>query len=133
MHSKTILIVDDSADNRVLYGSLLEFFGFQVVEACNGDEGVRQARERHPDLIVMDVAMPVMNGLEATRVIKCDPRTAGIPLVIVSAHDTAAIRAEAELAGCDSYLTKPAPPGRILEELHRLLPGGAEGALPGVA
>lgn len=129
MRSKVILIVDDSADNRVLYGSLLEFFGYEVVEACNGDEGVRRARERHPDLIVMDVAMPVMNGLEATRLLKGDPRTSGIPLVIVSAHDTPSIRHEAERAGCDSYLTKPAPPMRILEELERLLPGSYGGPL----
>lgn len=128
MGSRTILVVDDSADNRVVYGSLLEFFGFRVVEACNGDEGVRQAVQHLPDVIVMDVAMPVMNGLDATRHLKGDPRTAGIPLLILSAHDTPEMRGDAVRAGCDAYLTKPARPLRILEELERLLGAPLGGA-----
>ncbi len=132
MQSRTILVVDDCADNRVVYGSLLEFFGFRVVEACNGDEGVRQAGQHLPDLIVMDLAMPVMSGLEATRLLKRDPRTARIPLLILSAHDTAAMQRDAVSAGCDAYLIKPARPDRILRELERLL-GVALEEVPGAA
>lgn len=123
MQGRTILVVDDSSDNRVVYGSFLQFLGYRVVEAVNGDEGVRLAQRWRPDLIVMDVAMPVMNGLEATRVLKGDPRTSGIPLLILTAHDTPSVRGEAVQAGCDAYLSKPAAPGRILQELERLLTG----------
>lgn len=130
MQARTILVVDDSADNRVVYGSLLEFLGFRVLEATNGDEGVRRAVEHLPDLIVMDVAMPVMNGLDATRVLKRDPRTAAIPLLILSAHDASDVVREATRAGCDAFVTKPAPPARLLQELERLLGGGAGRAVP---
>lgn len=121
MRARTVLVVDDSHDNRAVYGGLLEFFGFRVVEAADGDEGVRRARQCLPDLIFMDVSMPVMNGLEATRALKSDPRTSRIPLLILSAHDTPQVRGEASEAGCDAYLVKPAPPGRILQEMERLL------------
>lgn len=131
MQGRTVLVVDDSSDNRVVCGALLEFMGFRVVEATNGDEGVREARQCMPDLIVMDVAMPVMDGIEATRLLKRDPRTAGIPLLILSAHDTAAVRRDAVRAGCDAFLTKPAAPQRVLQELERLLSTDRQGTLSG--
>lgn len=127
MEARTILVVDDSVDNRVVYGGFLEFLGFEVVEAVNGDEGVRRARQFMPDLILMDVGMPVMDGIDATRVLKGDPRTSQIPLLILTAHDTPQVRGRAAEAGCDVYLVKPVPPGRILQEMERLLQLGGRG------
>lgn len=120
----TILIVDDSTTNREVYTALLEHFGFRVLNASDGQDGVRQARALHPDLILMDISMPVMDGVEATRLLKEDADTRGIPVIAVTAHDDVETIGRAFAAGVDGYLTKPAPPRRVLEEIQRCL--GAE-------
>ncbi len=126
MSAKTILIVDDHADNRTVYGWFLEAFGFSVLEATNGYEGVVRAREVHPDLILMDVSMPVMDGLQATQMLKVDQETADIPIIVVTAHEGAEMQGKAYRSGCDAYLCKPVEPRRILQEVNRFLDGDAK-------
>lgn len=121
MHSGTILIVDDNADNRTIFSFFLENLGFTVLTAENGWEGVRQAREHRPGLILMDISMPVMDGLEATELLKVDPETKHIPVIAVTAHDSTEMRLRARSAGCDEFLSKPVQPGRILREVERFL------------
>jgi two-component system, cell cycle response regulator DivK len=124
----TILVVDDSTTNREVYTALLEHFGFRVLNAADGREGVRQAHESHPDLILMDLSMPVMDGVEATRALKADAATREIPVIAVTAHDDADTMRRARAAGVQGYLTKPTPPRRVLEEIERCLRGGENSA-----
>jgi two-component system cell cycle response regulator DivK len=123
MASPTILIVEDNADNRDIYRTILGHYGYPVLEADNGDDGVAMAREHHPSVILMDVAMPGMNGWDATRVLKADPATAGIRIIALTAYAMAEDRRKAEEAGCDGYLAKPVEPRRVLEEVRRVLDG----------
>ena len=82
----TVLLVEDNEDNQFVYRTILEHFNYRVIVAGDGEEGVRQAREAIPDVILMDVSIPVIDGLEATRIIKADPATAGIPVIALTAH-----------------------------------------------
>lgn len=125
MVSSTVLIVEDNADNREIYSAILRHRGHSVAEAENGEDGVRMAREMLPGVILMDVSMPGMNGLEATRLLKADALTAAIPVIAVTAHAMSEDRARVEAAGCDSYLAKPVEPRRVLEEVERMLARGA--------
>jgi two-component system cell cycle response regulator DivK len=119
--SRTILLVEDHEDNRIVYRTMLEHFGYTVLLAGDGAEGVRLARERRPDLILMDVSIPVMDGWEATRTLKADPATGKIPIIALTAHALAADRQRADEVGCDGYLAKPVEPRRVLEEVRRFL------------
>ena len=114
-----ILLVEDNADNRDIYTTILRHHGYQVVEATDGETGVRLARELIPAVILMDVTMPGMDGWEATRLIKADPATAAIPVVALTAHAMAEDRRRATEAGCDAYLSKPVEPSRVVEEVRR--------------
>ena len=104
-NSRKILIAEDHFDSREALRALLEAFGFEVVEAMNGDQAVRAARETNPGLILMDVMMPVMDGFEAIRKIRAAPETNGIPIIAVTAMDGA--RELALHAGADDYVKKP--------------------------
>ncbi len=117
----TVLIVEDNEDNRIIYRTFLEHHGYVVLEACDGEAGVRSARENRPDIVLMDIAMPVLNGLEATKILKSGPATASIPVVALTAHAMVADRNLAAEAGCDSYITKPAEPRQVLAEVQRML------------
>ena len=77
--SKTVLLVEDNEDNRTVYRTILEHFGYRVIEARNGEDGIRMAREDHPDLILMDISIPLVDGWEATRILKADSETSSIP------------------------------------------------------
>lgn len=127
---RTILLVDDHAENRELLSIVLEHFGYEVVEAGDGWAGVQQARKRLPDLILMDVSMPVLDGLEATELLKLDRATREIPVIAISAHDDPRVIAQCLAAGADGYLVKPAPPARVLKEVERWLPPPAGTAPP---
>jgi two-component system, cell cycle response regulator DivK len=122
----TILIVDDNADNREVYSILLEHAGYAVVKASDGWSGVQQARACHPDLILMDISMPVMDGFQATEILKADPATHDIPVLAVTAHDGPEHRLRARHLGMSGYLTKPLPPGRVLQEVDRCLANGRD-------
>ena len=103
----TVLLVEDTEDNRFMMRRLLEMSGYRVVEAMNGEEAVRLARAESPQLILMDLSLPVIDGLAATRLIRKVPALEATPIIAVSAHDTSDFQAEAVEAGCNSYVTKP--------------------------
>jgi two-component system cell cycle response regulator DivK len=103
----TVLLVEDTEDNRQMMGRLLELSGFRVVEATNGEEAVEAAARENPRIILMDLSLPFIDGLAATRRIRNLPGLQKVPIVAVSAHDTADFHHEALAAGCDAYITKP--------------------------
>ncbi len=103
----TVLLVEDTEDNRFMMRRLLEMSGYRVVEATNGEEAVRAARGESPRLILMDLSLPVIDGLAATRLIRKLPAFQTTPIIAVSAHDTSDFQMEAIEAGCNSYITKP--------------------------
>lgn len=113
-----ILIVDDHADNRNAYASVLEHFGYEVATAGNGKEALDRARLLRPDLILMDLSMPVMDGFEATERLKDDEATRRIPVVAVTAHDGPGFRRRASEVGMKGYLAKPCLPMHLLREVE---------------
>jgi len=121
MPGPTILLVEDNDDNRVVYRTMLNHFGFRVVEATDGGEALRCVRDDRPDLILMDISIPVMDGWETTRTLKADPETARIPVIAVTAHALESDRARAEEIGFNLFLTKPVEPRRVVTEVRRLL------------
>jgi two-component system, cell cycle response regulator DivK len=103
----TVLLVEDTEDNRFMMRRLLEMAGYQVVEATNGEEAVRLAGSERPQIILMDLSLPVIDGLAATRAIRKLEGLGKVPIVAVSAHDSSDFQAEALVAGCNGYITKP--------------------------
>ncbi|MFN2529722.1 MAG: response regulator [Pyrinomonadaceae bacterium] len=116
-----VLLVEDTEDNRLMMTRLLEMSGYCVVEAQNGEEAVRVAEEQEPDLILMDLSLPIIDGLAATRLIRELPNNKQTPIIAVSAHDTADFHAEAITAGCDGYVTKPIEFAELEELISSLL------------
>ena len=127
MSEHKILLVEDNEDNRLVYRTILDHFGFTVLEAADGEEGIRRARADQPDLILMDVSIPKIDGWEATRQLKADPSTASIPIIALTAHALATDRAKAQEAGCDGYLAKPVEPRKVVEEVRKHLAAKADG------
>jgi two-component system, cell cycle response regulator DivK len=103
----TVLLVEDTEDNRFMMRRLLEMTGYRVLEATNGEEAVAVASEGTPDIILMDLSLPIIDGLAATRLIRQLSQLEKTPIIAVSAHDTADFQGEALAAGCDRYITKP--------------------------
>jgi CheY-like chemotaxis protein len=118
-----ILVVDDFADNREMYTQFLEFSGFRVAEAQNGHEALEKAFALSPDLIVMDLSLPGLDGWEATRQLKANDRTRGIPIIALTGHALAGHSKGAMEAGCDAFITKPCLPERLMEEIKSMLKG----------
>jgi CheY-like chemotaxis protein len=116
-----ILVVDDYQDAREMYAEYLQFSGFRVAEAKNGNEAVEQAFALKPDLILMDLSLPGMDGWEATRRLKADDRTKRIPIVALTGHALAGASEGAKKAGCDSFVTKPCLPDDLVVEVRRML------------
>jgi two-component system, cell cycle response regulator DivK len=121
-----VLIVDDFADNREMYSQFLEFSGFRVAEAQNGHEALEKAFALRPDLIVMDLSLPGLDGWEATRRLKADERTRATPVIALTGHALAGHSKGAMDAGCDAFITKPCLPERLLEEIISMLKGRPE-------
>ena len=117
----TVLLVEDTEDNRQMMRRLLEMSGFRVVEAINGKEAVQVAAETHPEVILMDLSLPLIDGLAATRKIRCQRELNTVPIIAVSAHDTADFHSEALAAGCDAYVTKPVNYTELEDLINRLL------------
>ena len=118
---ETVLLVEDTEDNRQMMGRLLELSGFRVVEATNGQEAVEVAARENPKIILMDLSLPFIDGLAATRRIRDLPGLKNVPIVAVSAHDTADFHHEALAAGCDAYLTKPIDFSELEEVMRRMM------------
>ena len=116
-----ILLVEDNEDNRIIYRLTLAHFGYEVQEVGDGESGVQVARETLPDLILMDVSIPGIDGWEATKILKGDERTAKIPIIALTAHALASDRERAVEVGCDAYLAKPIEPRRVVEEVEKIL------------
>ena len=119
--SPLILVVDDYQDAREMYAEYLQFSGFRVAEARNGNEAVAQAFSLRPDLILMDLSLPGMDGWTATRQLKSDARTSAIPVVALTGHALAGSSDGARQAGCDAFVTKPCLPDELVIELRRIL------------
>jgi CheY-like chemotaxis protein len=116
-----ILVVDDYQDAREMYAEYLHFSGFRVAEARNGNEALQQAFDLKPDLILMDLSLPGMDGWEATRRLKADASTTHIPIVALTGHALAGASEGARRAGCDSFVTKPCLPDDLVVEVRRML------------
>lgn len=117
----TVLLVEDTEDNRFMMRRLLEMAGYQVVEATNGEEAVKVARAESPSVILMDLSLPVIDGLAATRLIRKLPDCQRTPIIAVSAHDSSDFQLEAIEAGCNSYITKPIDFNELEELIVQLL------------
>ena len=126
-----ILLVEDNEMNRDMLSRRLERRGYQVFIAVDGQQGVDMAQTETPDLILMDMSLPVLDGWEATRQLKADPQTGSIPVIALTAHAMAGDRAKALEAGCDDYDTKPVEFPRLLAKIQALLAG--KDAPPGLA
>jgi CheY-like chemotaxis protein len=116
-----ILLVEDNEMNRDMLSRRLERKGYQVQIAVDGGQGVAMARSEKPDLILMDMSLPILDGWEATRQIKADPETARIPVIALTAHAMSGDRENAIAAGCDDYDTKPVELPRLLAKIEALL------------
>ena len=116
-----VLVVDDYQDAREMYAEYLSFSGFRVVEAATGTEAVEKALALQPDVILMDLSLPGMDGWAATRQLKSDERTKRIPVLALTGHALAGASEGARLAGCDAFVTKPCLPDALVAEIKRLL------------
>jgi two-component system, cell cycle response regulator DivK len=112
-----VLVVEDNEANRDMLARRLQRRSFEVVVAVDGAEGVAKSKSESPDIVLMDMSLPVMNGWEATRAIKADATTAHIPVIALTAHSMAGDREKAMEAGCDDYDTKPVDLPRLLEKM----------------
>ncbi len=125
-----VLLVDDYEDNRKMYVQFFAREGLRVAEAATGGEALALAFALRPQVIVMDLALPGMDGWEATRQLKSDERTRRIPIVALTGHALADHTKSAMAAGCDAFLTKPCLPEQLFLEVHRILDGGRPTATP---
>ena len=116
-----VLVVEDYQDAREMYAAYLQFSGFDVAEAGNGIEAIEKTQELLPDIVLMDLALPKMDGWEATRRLKNDPLTRHIPIVALTGHALAGHAEGAREAGCDAFVTKPCLPDALVAEIKRLL------------
>jgi len=119
--TQRILVVEDQEDNRRILCDLLISAGFDLIEARTGEEGVRLAEVERPDLILMDVQMPVLDGYDATRLIKAQPDLCNIPIIIVTSYALSGDEAKAKAAGADGYVAKPFSPRVLLATVRDLL------------
>ena len=120
--TRRILVIEDQPDNRRIIRDLLTSAGYQLIEAEDGEAGVRLAGEHRPDLILMDIQLPVLDGYEATRRIKGDPELRSIPIVVVTSYALSGDDEKARAAGCDAYVAKPFSPRHLLATVRQFLP-----------
>ena len=118
---KRILVVEDQEDNRRILRDLLSGAGFDLIEAENGEEAVASAQASRPDLILMDIQLPLLDGYEATRRIKVDPDLKSIPIIVVTSYALSGDEEKARLAGCDAYVAKPFSPRQLLAMVKEYL------------
>lgn len=118
---KRILMVEDTEDNRQIVRDLLTGSGFELLEAHDGARGIVMAREHRPDLILMDIQLPVLDGYETTRRIRAEPDCATIPIIAVTSYALSGDEKKAVEAGCSGYIAKPFSPRQLLAKIHELL------------
>ena len=117
MKTHRVLVVEDEKDNMDLFCQILEFHGCQVLKAEDGREAINMTQSEEPDLILMDLSLPALDGWEATRTIKAIPHLAGIPIVALTAHAMVGDRERALAAGCDGYISKPIEVARFYDDI----------------
>ena len=120
--TRRILVIEDQPDNRRIVRDLLASVGYGMIEATDGETGVRLASEQQPDLILMDIQLPGLDGYEATRRIKADPDLRQIPIIVVTSYALSGDDAKARAAGADGYVAKPFSPRQLLATIRKLLP-----------
>jgi two-component system, cell cycle response regulator DivK len=118
---KRILVIEDTEDNRQILRDLLSSAGYEIIEAADGESGVAMAAKHRPDLILMDIQLPIIDGYEATRRIKADAATRHIPIVAVTSYALVGDEAKTREAGCDGYVAKPFSPRHLLEKVREFL------------
>jgi two-component system cell cycle response regulator DivK len=120
--SKRILVIEDQEDNRRILRDLLASAGYEMIEAVTGEQGVASAETHQPDLILMDIQLPGLDGYEATRRIKAIPALQAIPIIAVTSYALSGDDVKAFAAGCDAYVTKPFSPRQLLAKIREYLP-----------
>jgi two-component system, cell cycle response regulator DivK len=120
--SKKILVVEDQEDNLQIMRDLLTSAGFEIIEAKDGEAGVKTAMAERPDLILMDIQLPLLDGYEATRRIKADPALTATPIIVVTSYALSGDDIKARDAGCDAYVPKPFSPRQLLAKIREFLP-----------
>jgi len=120
--TKRILVVEDTEDNRQIIRDLLTSVGYELIEAVDGEKGVAMAQAHRPDLILMDIQLPVVDGYEATRQIRAVPELARVPIIAVTSYALSGDEAKARAAGCDGYVAKPFSPRQLLAKVREFLP-----------
>ncbi len=120
--TQRILVVEDTEDNRRIVRDLLTSVGYELIEAADGAEGVALAQREKPDLILMDIQLPVLDGYEATRRIRATPDLAAVPIIAVTSYALSGDEAKTRAAGCDGYVAKPFSPRQLLAKIREFLP-----------
>jgi two-component system, cell cycle response regulator DivK len=120
--SRRILVVEDQVDNRQILHDLLTSAGYEIIQAENGKEALAAAARERPDLILMDIQLPLLDGYEATRRIKADPGLRAIPIIVVTSYALSGDESKARAAGCDAYVTKPYSPRVLLAKIREFVP-----------
>jgi two-component system cell cycle response regulator DivK len=119
--SKRILVVEDQEDNRQIIRDMLSATDYEITEAENGEEALAAVAKQRPDLILMDIQMPIMDGYEATRRIKADPALRAIPIIAITSYALSGDEQKAREAGCDDYVPKPYSPRQLLAKIRQYL------------
>ena len=119
---KRVLVIEDTEDNRQIIRDLLTSFDYELIEAADGAEGVAMAQSQRPDLILMDIQLPQMDGYEATRRIRAIPELARVPIIAVTSYALSGDEAKTREAGCDGYVAKPFSPRQLLAKVREFLP-----------
>lgn len=125
---KTILLSDDNRDSREIYGTMFTHHGFRVMEAEDGVTALRLAREEHPDLVVLNLFMPTMDGQTVLRELRADPETEDMLCLLLTGDSRPEQMGEALINGADAYLTKPVAPSRVLDFVRQILGEGRDGS-----
>lgn len=119
--ARSILLVEDNEDNRIVYATILRHHGYRVLEAFDGAEALAKVEAEHPDLVLLDISLPLIDGWEVSRRLRSTEPTRSIPIVALTAHAMPGDRERARLEGFDGYLAKPCEPRAVLAEVRRLL------------